>query len=93
MKYILIIAFLASFAACIGQNTPIEPEKKIIPAAERINVYLPFLKGKKVGVFANHTSMVGLVADGEYQRGACDGRIISTGDGRSVHGAQVIGGG
>jgi uncharacterized protein YbbC (DUF1343 family) len=34
-------------------------EPKIIPAAERINVYLPFLKGKKVGVFANHTSMVG----------------------------------
>ncbi|HEX6847142.1 MAG TPA: DUF1343 domain-containing protein [Chitinophagaceae bacterium] len=34
-------------------------QDKIIPAAERINVYLPFLKGKKVGIFANHTSLVG----------------------------------
>jgi uncharacterized protein YbbC (DUF1343 family) len=37
----------------------IKNEPKIIPAAERISVYLPFLKNKKVGVFANHTSMVG----------------------------------
>ena len=34
-------------------------QDKIIPAAERINVYLPFLKNKKVGIFANHTSTVG----------------------------------
>lgn len=33
--------------------------QNIIPGAERIDVYLPFLKGKKVGIFANHTSMVG----------------------------------
>ncbi|MBS1512480.1 MAG: DUF1343 domain-containing protein [Bacteroidetes bacterium] len=31
----------------------------IIPGAERINVYLPFLKGKAVAVFANPTSTVG----------------------------------
>ena len=30
-----------------------------IPAAYRMNVYLPLLKGKKVGVFANPTSVVG----------------------------------
>ena len=34
-------------------------QDKIIPAAERINVYLPLIKGKKVGIFANHTSTVG----------------------------------
>jgi len=34
-------------------------QDQIIPGAERIPVYLPFLKGKKVGIFANHTSMVG----------------------------------
>jgi uncharacterized protein YbbC (DUF1343 family) len=34
-------------------------DQKIIPAAERINVYLPLLKGKRVGIFANQTSMVG----------------------------------
>lgn len=32
---------------------------RIIPAAERIDVYLPLIKGKKVGLFANHTSTVG----------------------------------
>ncbi|MBO9572566.1 MAG: DUF1343 domain-containing protein [Chitinophagaceae bacterium] len=31
---------------------------KIIPAAERIDQYIPLLKGKKVAVFANNTSMV-----------------------------------
>ena len=31
----------------------------IIPAAERLNEYLPLLKGKRVAVFANHTAMVG----------------------------------
>ena len=35
------------------------PQDKIIPGAERINVYLPLIKGKKVGIFANHTSTVG----------------------------------
>jgi uncharacterized protein YbbC (DUF1343 family) len=32
---------------------------KIMPAAERVNVYLPYLKNKRVGIFANQTSMVG----------------------------------
>jgi uncharacterized protein YbbC (DUF1343 family) len=31
----------------------------IKPAAARINTYVPLLKGKKVGIFSNHTSMVG----------------------------------
>jgi len=31
----------------------------IKPAADRISTYLPLLTGKKVGIFANHTSMVG----------------------------------
>jgi uncharacterized protein YbbC (DUF1343 family) len=36
-----------------------ESAVKITPGADRINVYLPLLKGKRVGVFANQTSMVG----------------------------------
>jgi uncharacterized protein YbbC (DUF1343 family) len=40
-------------------NCSIVNSQKIIPAAERIDVYLPLLKGKKVGVFANHTSLAG----------------------------------
>lgn len=32
---------------------------KVIAGAERIPVYLPLIKGKKLGIFANQTSMVG----------------------------------
>ena len=31
----------------------------ITPAAERLNEYLPLLKGKRIAVFANNTAMVG----------------------------------
>lgn len=40
-------------------NLLIAQPQQIIPAAERISTYLPLLKGKRVGVFANQTSMVG----------------------------------
>ena len=35
------------------------PENRILPGAERINVYLPLIRGKRIGIFANQTSMVG----------------------------------
>jgi uncharacterized protein YbbC (DUF1343 family) len=31
---------------------------QIVPGAERTEVYLPLLKGKRIGLFANHTSVV-----------------------------------
>ena len=34
-------------------------KSEILPAAYRIQVYLPLLKGKRVGVFANHTATIG----------------------------------
>jgi uncharacterized protein YbbC (DUF1343 family) len=40
-----------------GATTAVE--KPIIPGAERIPVYLPLLKGHKIGLFANPTSVVG----------------------------------
>jgi uncharacterized protein YbbC (DUF1343 family) len=40
-------------------NTQKPNASSIIPAAERLNEYLPLLKGKRVAVFANHTAMVG----------------------------------
>jgi uncharacterized protein YbbC (DUF1343 family) len=43
----------------IGLFLHAQQSGRIIPAAERINEYLPLLKGKKTGVFANPTSMVG----------------------------------
>ncbi|HKP32343.1 MAG TPA: DUF1343 domain-containing protein [Chitinophagaceae bacterium] len=40
-------------------NFTAEAQRPVTTGAERISVYLPLLKGKKVGVFANQTSMVG----------------------------------
>lgn len=43
-----------------SENAVITPKNQaIIPAAERINVYLPLIKGRRVGIFANQTSTVG----------------------------------
>ncbi len=51
----LMTLFLAFVVDGICQkNDPV-----ITPGAERMDVYLPFLKDKKVGVFANPTSLVG----------------------------------
>ena len=46
--------FLSFFTGCSQDHST-----RIIPAAERMDVYLPLLKGKSVAVFANQTSMVG----------------------------------
>jgi uncharacterized protein YbbC (DUF1343 family) len=46
-------------------------QKRIIPGAERMDKYLPLLKGKNVGLFANQTSTVGnsLLLDTLLKRG------------------------
>lgn len=63
MKKIMITAIALLFNCLIVLSQPVignhEPATRIIPGAERINVYLPLIKGKRVGVFANPTSMVG----------------------------------
>lgn len=67
-KYLALGACSLILLNCSGQNnqqpTPdsnrdSNQQQRIIPAAERINVYLPLIKGKRIGIFANHTSMVG----------------------------------
>ncbi len=57
MKRILpaVLISLLSAVAVSGQSANNQP---VIPGAERMNVYLPLLKGKAVAVFANQTSMV-----------------------------------
>ncbi|MEO8582223.1 MAG: DUF1343 domain-containing protein [Flavitalea sp.] len=62
-KYLLLFftGILIYFCGCsqpsgVQQNNV---HSKIIPAAERLNVVLPLLKGKRVAVFSNNTSMVG----------------------------------
>ena len=60
--YFLLINCLLAIN-CSAQKNP-QPatsshEQIIIPGAERISVYLPLIKGKRIGLFANQTSMVG----------------------------------
>lgn len=63
MKFLQIIflVLLITSAGCFAQGQPaiIHQPSEIIPAAERIEIYLPLLKGKVVAVFANQTSVVG----------------------------------
>jgi uncharacterized protein YbbC (DUF1343 family) len=65
MKHILILALLCSclsvFAQKVSTKSKTQQTGRILAGAERLNVYVPFLKGKKIGIFANQTSMVGSV--------------------------------
>jgi uncharacterized protein YbbC (DUF1343 family) len=54
----LFFLLAASIVKAQPANHTVETAR-IIPAAERIDVYLPLLKGKRVGIFANQTSTVG----------------------------------
>ncbi len=62
-----VLWFSVCLVAC-GQQTSIQPKsqnpnskeatEEVIVAANRTSAYLPLLKGKKVGVVANHTSVI-----------------------------------
>src|SRR5688572_5837978 len=58
--FFLALLFVTTLG-CSGQKakTPSTEQPKILAGAERITVYLPLIKGRKVGIFANQTSMVG----------------------------------
>jgi uncharacterized protein YbbC (DUF1343 family) len=65
MKKILFGLLALSFSGITGfsQSANLQSEisnlkSQIVPGAERMEVYLPLLKGKAVAVFANQTSMV-----------------------------------
>lgn len=67
----LLLLGLVTFASCtsrqqskdassaMSQKDTSAGHKGIIPAADRLSVYLPLLKGKKVGLMGNQTSIVG----------------------------------
>ncbi|MCW3119236.1 MAG: hypothetical protein JWM28_3318 [Chitinophagaceae bacterium] len=66
MKLHLIITGLAlCFLSCAAQKkeatgiADATSGTRILAGAERIAVYLPLIKGKRVGIFANQTSLVG----------------------------------
>ncbi len=57
MKQLIItVTVLLFFALTGGWQAPLQAQ--VITGAERMEVYLPLLKGKKIAVFANQTSMV-----------------------------------
>ncbi len=59
MKKILVyLLLLALFVNTGCAQKPVSATTRIIPAAERFDSYLPLLKGKKVGIFANQTTVV-----------------------------------
>jgi Uncharacterized protein conserved in bacteria len=53
MKYFVLIGFQIIVCSFIAKC-----QLPITPGAERVDVYVPLLKGKSVAVFANQTSMV-----------------------------------
>lgn len=64
MKNILLILWVLTsyLSSCAQSHTARQSQNhdsKIIPAAERPDLYLSLLKTKRVAVFANNTSMVG----------------------------------
>ncbi|MEP6700950.1 MAG: DUF1343 domain-containing protein [Bacteroidota bacterium] len=58
-----LLSFLLIAASCSAQKTGKQSagneQPAILAGADRINVYLPLIKGRTVGIFANQTSMVG----------------------------------
>ena len=63
--HLISISFAFSVLGCAAQKqvatgAPVPKSgARILAGAERISVYLPLLKGKRIGIFANQTSMVG----------------------------------
>jgi uncharacterized protein YbbC (DUF1343 family) len=55
---LIIVLPQAAFAQSTGIQISASNLHSVITGAERMDVYLPMLKGKKVGIFANQTSVV-----------------------------------
>ena len=59
---ILPLALLVTVASAAQKPMALSADNeppKILSGADRINVYMPLIKGRTVGIFANQTSMVG----------------------------------
>ena len=56
VKQFLVPIFLLFFLSC---ETKSQETLQILPGASQLDQYLPQLAGKKIGLFANHTSLVG----------------------------------
>lgn len=61
---LLLFSFLIIMVACISAGQRTEPESattqaKLLTGAEQLDQYLPLLKGKRVAMMANPTSIIG----------------------------------
>ena len=62
MKIIAVILIFFLFFLCensFAQQKKVAVQDAVITGAERMDVWLPYLKGKTVALFANQTSMIG----------------------------------
>lgn len=55
----VLLPLLLIATACSAQNSGSRDKSSVLAGADRINVYMPLIKGRTVGIFANQTSMVG----------------------------------
>lgn len=79
---LLMLAFCSITSSTYGQWDPPEPHiPQIIPAADRLNTYLPMLQGKRVALLINQTSVVGsqkiLLPDTLLKRGVNIVKILA----------------
>jgi uncharacterized protein YbbC (DUF1343 family) len=58
MKHSLVLIIFTCLAITKSYARDADTLKAILPGAYRMNVYVPLLKGKRIGVFANQTSVV-----------------------------------
>ncbi len=57
MRLLLTVCFL--FAGLYSLKSQVAGKKQILTGAEQVNKYLPYLKGKRVAIMANQTSIIG----------------------------------
>jgi uncharacterized protein YbbC (DUF1343 family) len=77
---ILVFSFFLYIPPSCSQTQHVaSPASGVITGADRTEVYLPLLKGKKIGVFANQTSMIGNthLVDSLLQRGILMKKIFA----------------
>ena len=58
------LVFLALLQVCLStacQEPDVKKDERVIPAAERTELYFPLLTGKRCAIAANHTSVIGPV--------------------------------
>lgn len=57
--FFLVVCVMSVAANAQSKKVALSNEKIILPGAFQTEEYLPLLKGKKVGIFANQTSVIG----------------------------------